>query len=166
MRKSIVAFVIGCAVVLLLTACSLGTLSGGKARGELSFDFDLSYPASKGFLIDQVEVTLTHKATGTVVTQSLQVDAGTNQASGTVRNLRTGSWELVVELYELGVVVGSGTKDVEIVAGQTAEVRIRMKLDTGDLDIVVVWGAGDMVFNFDLREFISNGYDVTGFTVY
>jgi WD40 repeat protein len=39
---------------------------------------------------------------------------------------------------------------------------IRISLDTGDLEIIVIWGeVGEIIFDFDLHDLIQLGYDIT-----
>ncbi|MHA2254046.1 MAG: hypothetical protein ACXAD7_27080 [Candidatus Kariarchaeaceae archaeon] len=140
MKKYISPILTGLFLIFFIGGCEVGPLRDKGSKGGLQFDFDLAYPKSMGYNITQVHVTLTHQMTGTVVEDDLTVDTQNERASGTIRNLRVGTWDLLVELYEQGVIIGSGTTEVEIIAGVTTQAVIRISLDTGDLEIIVIWG--------------------------
>jgi hypothetical protein len=111
-----------------------------SSEGEVTLAFDLNYPKSLGYNISGVHVSMIHTLTGTVIDDDLAVNETGTAASGLIRNLRTGSWDLQVELFEGDLLIGSGAAVVEIVAGQTTKVIIKIKLETGNLVVIVDWG--------------------------
>ena len=105
-------------------------------------DFDLSRAEEVGYDITRVHVTLTHES-GAIREEDLTVEG--SRAHGTISGLRVGVWDVLVELYEGETVVGSGTTSMEIEAGRTTEVHIRISLATGSANIIVEWGEGEEV---------------------
>ena len=109
--------------------------------GRIRFDFGMAFPASIGYDITRVHVTMTHPDTGTEVAADLTVNADEETASGTITNLRVGVWDIVVELYEGETLIGTGTGTGEVTTGIMGSVIIDIILETGGLNIVVNWGS-------------------------
>lgn len=132
--------IVFCVLFLIVGGCTLDPTLDNDSKGGLLFDFDLSYPKSLGYDITQVQVTLTHQTSLKEVKTNLTVDTLNNRASGLIRNLRPGVWNVLVELFEAGTRIGQGTTTVEIKAGITSQVTVRIKLATGNVEVIVDWG--------------------------
>jgi hypothetical protein len=130
-----------CSVLLFIAGgCTLQPITDDGSKGGLLFDFDLSYPKSLGYDINQVQVTLTHQTSLKEVKTNLTVDSVNNRASALVRNLRPGIWNVFVELFEAGTRMGQGSTTVEIKAGITSQVTVHVTLSTGNVEVIVDWG--------------------------
>ena len=130
-----------------ITGCDfLDDLLGGDTDvieeiGKVEFSLDLAYAKAVGYTITRVQATLTHQtATTDPVQQDLTVDSDNEMATGTIHNLRTGTWDVTVELFESTTSVGSGTGTVTVTTDATAEVNIYITLDTGSASIRAYWG--------------------------
>lgn len=125
-----------------------GSSQDGTDTGEASLSIDFAGIRNTGYTVTAVDVSLTHQTAGTTVTESLTVDSANERATGTVTDLRIGTWDLTVELYESGTLIGSGTGTVEVLPDQVSNVTVQINLDTGDVNITVDWrsssgGIGD-----------------------
>ena len=61
-----------------------------------------------------------------------------------IRNLRPGTWDIYVELYDAAGLLATGTGTVEVVLGTTSEAKIDITLG-GDVEIVVSWSSASTV---------------------
>jgi len=154
-RRIIVMIAVLCGV-LALSTCDF-ILPPGQA-GEIRFDLGLAQPRQLGYEVTAVRCTLQHQVSGTLVVQDLNVEG--ESATGLIRGLRTGWWNLTVELLEGEEVIGTATSEVEVLAGQTARVVLQVDLATGDLEIVVNWKNGGMILDLDLGELVGAGYEI------
>lgn len=112
--------------------------------GSITYNLDLLLPKSIGYDIDQVHVTMTHQIAGTVEEANIAVDSPNDTATGTIYNLRTGMWDVVVELFESGAIIGTGSSTVEILPNQTVNATINISLDTGQVNITVTWDTASL----------------------
>ena len=112
--------------------------------GNVEFSLDLTYAKAVGYTITRVQATLIHQtATIDSVQQDLTVDSDNGTAIDTIHNLRTGTWDVEVELFEGTTLVGSGTGEVTVTTSATAEVDIYINLDTGSASIRAHWELSD-----------------------
>lgn len=136
-KRGMELVVLGAALLLLLAGCSL--FEPGGPSGQMAFNLNLAYPKSLGYDITSVHVVLEHQASGVQVEQDLAVDPDGTQAHGVIGDLRIGSWDLTVTLYEDGAEIGSGSTVVEVLHGQTTNVQIGIELYAGSVDLTVTW---------------------------
>ena len=129
-------FMIGLAFVFF--ACTFPG-SDLPVVGSVEFSLDLAYAKTVGYSIIRVQAALTHQTAGTVVQQDLAVDSASQMATGTIHNLRTGTWDVTVALFEDSTSVGGGTGTVTVTAGATSEMNIYIDLGTGSARISVYW---------------------------
>ena len=146
MKKTISIIFAGILALVLIGCDFLDDLLGGDTDipeeiGKVEFSLDLTHAKAVGYTITRVQATLTHQtATTDPVQQDLTVDSDNETATGTIHNLRTGTWDVTVELFEGTTSVGSGTGTVTVTTGATAEVNIYINLDTGSASIRAYWG--------------------------
>ena len=133
---------IGAAFLCFAAGCSL-VGSVGPA-GEAAFSMDLAYPMSVGYEVTRVQVVLEHQGSGVTVEEDLVVDAAGTQAQGIVGDLRIGTWNLTVILYESGAEIGSGSAVVTILPDQTVTVELTLSLLSGSLEVIVYWDPGEV----------------------
>jgi hypothetical protein len=134
-----------CALLVILSGCPLapGNDPEQDSGGSLLLGLDLSRAQVLGYDVSRVLVTLTHEASDTEVEAQLTVDTENDRATGLIRNLRTGPWDVLVQLYEGEDLAGQGTGAVLIEAGVTKQVTIRITLAAGSVDVTVEWGDED-----------------------
>ncbi len=137
MKKRIPVLLALAGALLLLAACP--SFDKGPT-GEVAFDMDLAYPKSVGYTVTGVHVLLEHATAGVVVEEDLAVDADGAGAHGVIGDLRIGSWDLTVTLYENGTEIGSGATTFQVLPGQTTYVEIALELYAGSVDVTVTWG--------------------------
>ena len=140
--KKAISIIFSVVLVLSFVGCDL--LGGGSdvpEIGNIEFSLDLAYAKSLGYTITRVQATLTHQtATTDPVQLDLTVDSVNETATGIIDNLRTGTWSVTVELFEGTTSVASGTGEVTVTKGATAEVSIHISLDMGSATISAYWG--------------------------
>ena len=161
MRSVIWIFTV-CAV-LALGACS--PFSPGGESGAVRFDLELSGARQLGYDVNGVRCTMVHQVHEKTVVRYLDI-AG-DSATGVVRGLRVGWWDLEIELLEDDQTIGTAESEVEIVAGTPARVVLQVTLATGDLEIIVTWKNGGIILDFDFGDLIAEGLDVSkvGYTL-
>ena len=121
--------VIGLLLVLVLAGCQQAFDAGSSEEsGDVSLSMDLSGSAVS---VDSVEVTLTHGASGQVVSDSLTVDSADSTASGTISDLVAGSWSIEVTLLSEGSTVGTGSGTATVTAGETASATVTITVEEG-----------------------------------
>lgn len=125
--------------VFILVGCYL--FDEGVSGGEAQFELSLAYPAAAGYTVTSVHVKLTHQPSGAIVEKDLSVNAAAETATGTITDLRVGTWDVFVELFENTTSIGSGTGTVMVTASAISEVNINIDLTTGDARITVDWSA-------------------------
>ena len=106
--------------------------------GGVSFDLDLVQIKAVGYTIVQVSITLTHQTTTDSKQQNLTVDNNSENATGLIRNLRPGTWDIDVALYDSTGLVTTGTGTAEVTIGATATATIYLTVG-GDLSLTVIW---------------------------
>jgi len=142
--------------LLSFASCQISvTTPTAEVKGDISFNFDLSEAKAAGYNITKVHIKMTHQDAGIVKEQDLTVNSDNNRAYGTISGLRVGTWDVLAELYENDTEVGSGTSQVTIEAGKTADVHIRINLDTGSANVVVEWGESEEIYYSE--DFESGG---------
>jgi len=131
--------VLPCVMLVFLLSCDIA-LQSGTDQGAAGLSMDLSRAKVLGYVVTGIHVTLIHSMTGTTIECDLTVDSASERATGTVRDLRVGLWDIVVELSDSAGVFATGTGSVTIVKDITVQAVIHMELDTGDVEIIVDWG--------------------------
>ena len=112
MKRYILIIITLLFVVSFLSGCG----TSPNKEGDIRFNLDLFYPKQMGYQVTSVHVTLTHQTEGMVVEDDLYVDTVNERASGTISNIRIGTWDLFVELFENGSLIGNldGPQDAVI----------------------------------------------------
>ena len=111
----------------------------GDEIGNVEFSLDLAYAKTLGYTITQVKVTLTHQTTNETNENYLTINNENSQATGTIRNLRPGTWDIAVELHDASGLLATGTGTVDVVIGTTSTAEIHITLG-GDVEVTVTWG--------------------------
>ena len=121
--------------VLLISTCGgpMDESVTDDALGEASMVLEAAGVKEAGYTITGVELSLTHQSEGTTVEESLTIDSGGNQATGTITGLQSGTWDIIAELYEEGALIGSGSATFEVVAGEDTSVSIYITVDGIDI---------------------------------
>ena len=84
---------------------------------------------SKGTLVDSIDLALS-----------------TDSASGTFTNLIIGTYAINVNIYDGSALIGTGTGQATVTAGQTSTVRITVTLFSGNLRVIVDWIIAPVIF--------------------
>jgi hypothetical protein len=131
-----------CFVGLLLAAAVAACGDDGVGPGEtgtVSVVLNLDPPRHVGFDIDRVVIRFEHSASDEVVTRDLDVSGS---SVSTEVSLRSGRWDVAIELYDGDALAGSGTGTVVVVPGFVTEVNVAIELATGGVRITVEWAEG------------------------
>ena len=105
--------------------------------GDMSIVTDLTAALEAGYEVTSAVVTLLHLETDTTVTVALDIDGASATGSAT---LRPGQWQVTVELFEETELLGQGVETVTVLSGNVTQVKMRIVLVSGGMEIIVDWG--------------------------
>ncbi|MBN2828766.1 MAG: hypothetical protein JXR56_00430 [Candidatus Cloacimonetes bacterium] len=123
--------------LLLIGGCSSETTKPEPEKGTLPISLNLAQALAMDYRITRVLVTITRND----YTESLELVVDGETASGTFIDLEPGIYDIIVNLYEDNVIIGTGSGQAEVVVGETTTVTIDIIFNptTGQLEITVDW---------------------------
>lgn len=107
-----------------------------EEAGSIEMVFDMSAAAAAGFVVSEAVATFDRADGGDPVVVTTAVTDGTAVMDVV---LRPGRWDIGVELFNAGEVVGSGEGSALVRAGFVTEVDIEIELGTGGVRLNVRW---------------------------
>jgi hypothetical protein len=133
MRRLLV--VMALIVIVVIGGCNNDTTRPKNDTGDMPISLNLASALAMNYRITRVLVTITRND----FSESLELTVTGETASGTFTDLEPGIYTILVNLYEDNVIIGTGTGEAEVIAGETATVTIDIILNpvTGQLEITV-----------------------------
>lgn len=158
-------------LALVLVSCTGNPLTdpSSKNQGSISFSVSIapdsgSTPGAPAFTANPQdfatgEAVLTQDTT--TVTQPLTIQNGV--ATGTVQNLNSGAWTLLVNFYNAaGQVSYTGSKAVTVTSGRTASANVTLGATYGGLNINITLPDGNLTLWNTLGSLAEMGNPMVG----
>ncbi len=132
-------FVINLMIIALLFGCShksSPTEPQVQETADLSLNMLLKPATDNGYNVTRVHV----KITRSTFVDSMDLTINGQSASGTFTDLKVGTYQIEVWVYEDTTLIATGSGTGEVKAGQTVNVTITVTFLTGNLGVTVNWG--------------------------
>jgi hypothetical protein len=120
---------------LAFLGCQKETPTSPQEKGQIFIGFSLKAAREVGATITRVNVSISKDS----FTDSLDLTVSADSAWGTFTNLVPGTYLITVKVYDGTTLLGTGSGQGTVFAGQTTTVRITVNLNSGNLQVIVDW---------------------------
>ncbi len=160
MRKHLIIIALS-TFAFLLNCSHKSSPTEPQETADLSVNMLLKPAADNGYNVTRVHV----KITRSTFVDSMDLTINGESASGTFTDLKVGTYQIEVWVYEDTTLIATGSGTGEVKAGQTVNVTITVTFLTGNLGVIVNWGEEKtkIIDNFNRvnNDEVGNGWQET-----
>ncbi len=143
---------IGLLSIIFLLSCShKSSPTEPQETADLSVNMLLKPAKENGYNVTRVHVRISRST----FVDSMDLTINGESASGTFTDLKVGTYQIEVWVYEDTTLIATGSGTGEVKAGQTVNVTITVTFLTGNLGVTVNWGNDYIIY---IKPYIAPNY--------
>ncbi|NOX90008.1 MAG: hypothetical protein GXO77_13390 [Calditrichaeota bacterium] len=143
---------------LLISCSQMSSPTEPQEAADLSINMLLKPATDNGYNVTRVHVKITRNT----FADSMDLTIDGESASGTFTDLKVGTYQIEVWVYEDTTLIATGSGTGQVKAGKTVNVTITVTFLTGNLGVTVNWGEENVIifddFNRTDNSEVGNGW--------